>query len=82
MAPSRFPEGRVAVATHARIDIVHAYAGIELCRSIWDTANVELDRILAGDAASGMTGSCIVSEGGLMAAINAGTGMSHTGEGA
>jgi NAD(P)-dependent dehydrogenase (short-subunit alcohol dehydrogenase family) len=35
------------VAAHGRIDILHANAGIELCRSIWDTSNEEWDRIVA-----------------------------------
>lgn len=38
---------RQAVAAHGRIDILHANAGIELCRSIWDTTDEEWDRILA-----------------------------------
>jgi len=35
---------------------------------------------LASDAASGVTGSCVAADGGLMAAINAGAGISYTGE--
>lgn len=37
---------------------------------------------LASDAASGVTGSCVAADGGLMAAINAGAGISYTGESA
>jgi 3-oxoacyl-[acyl-carrier protein] reductase len=35
---------------------------------------------LASDAASGITGTCLAADGGLMAAINAGAGISYTGE--
>ena len=35
------------LAAHGRIDILHANAGIELCRSIWDTTDEDWDRILA-----------------------------------
>ncbi len=35
------------VADHGRLDILHANAGIELCRSIWDTTDAEWERILA-----------------------------------
>lgn len=38
---------RQVVGEHGRIDILHANAGIELCRSIWDTGDEEWDRILA-----------------------------------
>lgn len=38
---------RESVAAHGRLDIMHANAGIELCRSIWDTTDEEWDRILA-----------------------------------
>ena len=36
-----------AVAAFGRLDILHANAGIELCRSVWDTTDEEWDRILA-----------------------------------
>lgn len=36
-----------AVAAFGRLDIMHANAGIELCRSVWDTTDDEWDRILA-----------------------------------
>lgn len=36
-----------AVAAFGRLDILHANAGIELCRSVWDTTDDEWDRILA-----------------------------------
>jgi len=32
---------------HGRLDILHANAGVELCRSIWDTTDEDWDRILA-----------------------------------
>jgi NAD(P)-dependent dehydrogenase (short-subunit alcohol dehydrogenase family) len=35
---------------------------------------------LASDAASGMTGTCVAADGGLVAAINAGAAISYTGE--
>jgi NAD(P)-dependent dehydrogenase (short-subunit alcohol dehydrogenase family) len=35
---------------------------------------------LASDAASGVTGSCVAADGGLMAAINAAPGISYTAE--
>lgn len=35
------------VAAHGRIDILHANAGIELCRSIWDTSDEDWENILA-----------------------------------
>lgn len=38
---------RESAAAHGRIDILHANAGIELCRSIWDTTDEEWERILA-----------------------------------
>ncbi len=38
---------RESVAAHGRLDILHANAGIELCRSVWDTTDEEWDRILA-----------------------------------
>ena len=36
-----------AVAAFGRLDILHANAGIELCRSVWDTTDEDWDRILA-----------------------------------
>ncbi len=36
-----------SVASNGRLDILHANAGVELCRSIWDTTDAEWDRILA-----------------------------------
>ena len=36
-----------AVAAFGRLDILHANAGIELCRSVWDTTDADWDRILA-----------------------------------
>ncbi len=35
------------VATFGGIDIMHANAGIELCRSVWDTTDAEWDRVIA-----------------------------------
>ncbi|MCX7380842.1 MAG: SDR family NAD(P)-dependent oxidoreductase [Alphaproteobacteria bacterium] len=35
------------VATFGTIDIMHANAGIELCRSVWDTTDAEWDRVIA-----------------------------------
>ena len=35
------------VAAHGRLDILHANAGIELCRSVWDTSDDDWQRILA-----------------------------------
>ena len=34
------------VATFGAIDIMHANAGIELCRSVWDTTDAEWDRVI------------------------------------
>src|SRR5690349_11274483 len=36
-----------AVAAFGRLDILHANAGIELCKSVWDTTDEDWDRILA-----------------------------------
>ena len=36
-----------AVAAFGQIDILHANAGIELCKSVWDTTDDDWDRILA-----------------------------------
>jgi NAD(P)-dependent dehydrogenase (short-subunit alcohol dehydrogenase family) len=38
---------RQVVGEHGRLDIMHANAGIELCRSVWDTTDEEWERILA-----------------------------------
>ena len=34
------------VASFGAIDIMHANAGIELCRSVWDTTDAEWDRVI------------------------------------
>jgi NAD(P)-dependent dehydrogenase (short-subunit alcohol dehydrogenase family) len=36
-----------AVAAFGGIDILHANAGIELCKSVWDTTDVDWERIVA-----------------------------------
>ena len=36
-----------AVAAFGRLDILHANAGVELCKSVWDTTDQDWDRILA-----------------------------------
>ena len=36
-----------AVAAFGRLDILHANAGIELCKSVWDTTDDDWNRILA-----------------------------------
>ena len=36
-----------AVAAFGRLDILHANAGIELCKSVWDTTDEDWQRILA-----------------------------------
>jgi 3-oxoacyl-[acyl-carrier protein] reductase len=40
---------RDTVATHGPIDILHANAGIEMCRWIWDMTNEEWNRIPTGN---------------------------------
>ena len=35
------------VAAHGGIDVLHANAGIELCKSVWDTTDADWDRIMA-----------------------------------
>lgn len=36
-----------AVAAHGGVDVLHANAGIELCKSVWDTTDADWDRIMA-----------------------------------
>jgi NAD(P)-dependent dehydrogenase (short-subunit alcohol dehydrogenase family) len=36
-----------AVFAYGHVDILHANAGIELCKSVWDTTDTEWERILA-----------------------------------
>lgn len=42
---TRLVEG--TVEAFGRIDVLHANAGIELCKSVWDTSDADWDRILA-----------------------------------
>lgn len=59
-----------AVAAFGRLDILHANAGIELCRSVWDTTDEDWDRILAIN----LSGSFWCARAAMRAMRDAGTG--------